>query len=372
VPLKDGSIADDSRIKVVLPTIRHILENNGKLIVASHLDRPKGKVVPGLSLAPVSERLSKLLGTNVGLVGQVGGSSAEEAVGNLAPGSAIMLENLRFDPREEENDDEFCRTLASYADVYVDDAFANAHRRHASNYGVTQYFAEKCGGLLMKKELEMLSEAMESFRRPLVVIMGGAKISTKVEALRNLSKKADRLLVGGAMALPFLQAEGLDIGNYKVEEGAAAQARSILESIERDKIVLPVDFMAAPSKNEGANARIVPATGIPSDEQALDIGPATIDRFVSELKGAATIVWNGPLGVCEVEPFDRGTLSIAQAIADRPAFTLVGGGDTASVLDRYGLTGRISYVSTGGGAFLEMLSGRELPAITALEEVVKA
>jgi phosphoglycerate kinase len=367
VPLEGGRVADDSRILSIIPTIRYSLEKGSKLIIVSHLDRPGGKTVPGLSLRPVCERLSEILGTKVGFINEVIGPKVDEAVEAMRSASAIMLENLRFDPGEEGNDDAFSEALASYADVYVDDAFADAHRHHASNVGVTKYFSEKGAGLLMRRELQMLGKTLDTPKRPLVVIIGGAKVASKIGVLDHLSKKADRLLLGGAMALPFLRAGGMGVGSYDVDAGTIAHAHSLLESVEYGKVVLPVDLVVADKKDEGAIAEVVSTGNIMPDKMTLDIGPRTVDRFVSEIQNAGTIVWNGPMGVFEMEPFSRGTRSIAEAIARSPAFSLVGGGDTNSAIDRYGLREKISYMSTGGGAFLEVLAGRELPAVEALE-----
>ncbi|NLK25907.1 MAG: phosphoglycerate kinase [Euryarchaeota archaeon] len=365
VPLDGGRVADDSRILAVLPTIRHILERNGRLIITSHLDRPGGKRVPGLSLRPVSERLSDILGKEVAFVEEVVGPDVSEAVGAMSPGSAIMLENLRFEPGEEKNDDALSKALASHADVYIDDAFANAHRSHASNVGVTKYLHDKGGGLLFKRELEMLEGALETPERAFVVVIGGAKVASKIGVLEHLSRRADRMLLGGTMALPFLKAGGAEVGNYALDERTIDQARSIMEGAGEDCIVLPVDFVVA--SGEGAAARVVSADDIEPDMQIGDIGPRTIEAFALEIENARTVVWNGPMGMFEMESFSRGTRSVAEAIARSPAFSLAGGGDTNRALDRYGLREEISYVSTGGGAFLEILAGRELPAVQALE-----
>ncbi len=360
VPLRNGAVADDSRINAILPTVRYILEKGGMPIVCSHLDRPGGKRVPELSLRPVSERLSELTGEKVTFVDEVIGTKAEDAASSMGNGSILMLENLRFDPGEEANDETFARSLASLADAYVDDAFANAHRAHASNVGVTRHIDDAAGGLLMKKELQALEGVLESPDRPLVVAIGGAKVSSKIATIEHLSRIADRLLLGGAMAFPFLRAQGIDVGDHRANGEAVERARRMLDE-RPGSIVLPEDFAV-----DDGGRREVDVDGLPADKNVLDIGERTIDRFASELKAAGTIVWNGPMGKFEQEGFDVGTRMIAEAIARSPAYSLVGGGDTDAALDRYGLSDRISYVSTGGGAFLEMLSGRELPAIKAL------
>jgi phosphoglycerate kinase len=360
VPLRDGVVADDSRINAILPTVQYILDRGGMPILCSHLDRPGGKRVPELSLRPVSERLSELTGEKVAFVDEIIGPRAEEAASSMTSGSMLMLENLRFDPGEEANDPAFARSLASLADVYVDDAFANAHRAHASNVGVTKYFEAKAGGLLMKKELQALEGVLESPDRPLVVAIGGAKVSSKIATIEHLSEIADRLLLGGAMAFPFLRAQGIDVGDHRADGEAVQRAKRMLDQ-RPDALVLPQDFAV-----DDGGRREVDVDELPKDQNVLDIGPRTIDRFASELKAAGTIVWNGPMGKFEQEGFEVGTRMVAEAIARSPAFSLVGGGDTNAALDRFAARGGISYVSTGGGAFLEMLSGRELPAIKVL------
>ena len=361
VPLRNGAVADDSRINAILPTVQFILENGGMPIICSHLDRPGGKRVPQYSLRPVSERLAELTGEKVAFVDEIAGPKAHNAASSMRSGSMLMLENLRFDQGEESNDPSFALSLASLADVYVDDAFANAHRAHASNVGVTKHIGETAGGLLMKKELQALEGVLESPERPLVVAIGGAKVSSKIATIEHLSQIADRLLLGGAMAFPFLRAMGIDVGDHRANGEAVERARRMLDE-RPDSIVLPEDFAV----DDGGRLE-VSVNELPADKDVLDIGPRTIDRFASELKAAGTIVWNGPLGKFEQEGFEVGTRMVAQAIARSQAYSLVGGGDTNAALDRYGVSGRISYVSTGGGAFLEMLSGRELPAVKALE-----
>jgi phosphoglycerate kinase len=329
-------------------------------IITSHLDRPGGKRVPELSLRPVSERLSELTGDKVAFVDEVTGPKAEAAASSLKEGSMLMLENLRFDPGEEVNDESFARSLASLADAYVDDAFANAHRAHASNVGVTRFIDDVAGGLLMKMELQALEGVLVAPERPLVVAIGGAKVSSKIATIEHLSKIADRLLLGGAMAFPFLRAKGIDVGDHRADGEAVERAKRMLDE-RPGSLVLPEDFAV-----DDGGRREVDVTGLPEDMNVLDIGPRTIDKFASELKAAGTIVWNGPMGKFEEEGFDVGTRMVAKAISASPAYSLVGGGDTNAALDRYEVRDRISYVSTGGGAFLEMLSGRELPAVKAL------
>lgn len=367
VPLKDGTVADDSRILAILPTVQYILENGGMPIICSHLDRPGGKRVPELSLKPVSERLSQLLGEKVVFVDEVIGPNVENVTSTMKQGSIVLLENLRFELGEENNDESFSRSLASLADAYVDDAFANAHRSHASNVGVTKYINDVGGGFLMRKELEALGGVLESPDRPLVVAIGGAKVSSKIDVIEHISQVADRLLLGGAMAFPFLRALGIDVGDHRADGEAAKKARQMLDE-RPDTLILPEDFAI-----DDHGRREVDVKNLPSNGNVLDIGSRTIDRFASELNTAGTIVWNGPMGKFEQEGFETGTRAVAEAIAQSSAYSLVGGGDTNAALERYSLMEQISYVSTGGGAFLQMLSGRGLPAVRALSiETIKA
>lgn len=370
VPMDDDQrITDDWRIRAALPTILYAIEQGSKVIVISHLDRPGGKIVPELSLAPVAVRLSQLLQKEVTFLNDIAGARDRKAVDRAPPGSVVMLENLRFNPGEESDSDDLARALADLADAYVDDAFANAHRTHASNVGVTRFLTDSGGGLLMRKELEALGRAMGSPERPRVAVVGGVKVESKIGVLVNLAKNVDGMLIGGAMASPFLKARGLDMGDSVVPEGSVQKASDLLTRAERQgvRIVLPTDLVVAGEKSDRAEGEVVPVNGVIKGKMALDIGPRTIRSFTDELGGAATIIWNGPLGAFEIEAFSEGTRAVGEAIARSPAYSLVGGGDTVLALNRYGLMDRISYVSTGGGAFLVALAGRELPAVQALD-----
>ena len=370
VPLDaNQNITDDTRIRSVLPTINYALDENAKIVIASHLGRPKGKVVETMSLAPVAKRLSRLLGKNVTLTKDVIGPEVKKTVAAMKPGDIVMLENLRFDAREEKNDEEFSRELASLADVYIDDAFGNAHRSHASNVGITK-FVKDCGaGFLMKKELTYFSKALEKPARPLVAIVGGSKVSGKLEAMANLINRVNKMIIGGGMAFTFLKAQGVEVGKSIVEPELIEKAREVLETAKNlgVKIYLPVDCVIAESKDSEAETKIVPIQEINPQWMGLDIGPATITLFTEALNNAKTIVWNGPMGVFEIDAFSRGTSALAHSVANSYALSIVGGGDTDVAIDKAGERDNMSYISTGGGAFLELLEGKELPAVKALK-----
>jgi len=371
VPL-DGNqnITDDTRIRSVLPTINYALDENAKIVIASHLGRPKGKFSEAMSLAPVAKRLSRLLGKNVTLTKDVIGPEVKNTVAAMKPGDIVMLENLRFDAREEKNDEEFSRELASLADVYIDDAFGNAHRSHASNVGITK-FVKNCGaGFLMKKELTYFSKALEKPARPLVAIVGGSKVSGKLEAMANLINRVNKMIIGGGMAFTFLKAQGVEVGKSIVEPELIEKAREVLETAKNlgVKVYLPVDCVIAESKDSEAETKIVPIQEINPQWMGLDIGPATITLFTEALNNAKTIVWNGPMGVFEIDAFSRGTSALAHSVAHSYALSIVGGGDTDVAIDKAGERDNMSYISTGGGAFLELLEGKELPAVKALKD----
>ncbi len=371
VPMDENSnVIDDRRIRAALPTINHALDEKGKIIIISHLGRPQGKFVDRLSLNPVARRLSRLLDKEVILAKDCIGSEVKNLVDNLRPGCVIMLENLRFHKEETENSDEFARELASFADVYIDDAFGNAHRVHASNVGITRY-AKECGmGFLMKKELNYFEKALENPFRPYVAIIGGAKVSDKLQVLINLVEKVDKMIIGGGMAFTFLKAMGHEVGTSLVEEDLINTARRGIE-IARNlgvKLYLPVDCVIAEKADPKAVTKIVPIQEIDPNWMGLDIGPATITLFAEVLHDAKTVMWNGPMGVFEIDAFSRGTFAMAHAVASSHALTIVGGGDTDVAVHQAGESDYITYISTGGGASLKLLEGKKLPAVEALNE----
>ena len=368
VPQDDkGTITDDTRIRLSLPTIRFAIKAGGKVILASHLGRPKGKREPKYSLAPVAERLSALLEKRVGLAGDCVGEEVQRQIGGMGDGDVLLLENLRFHPEEEKNDETFSRALASLCDVYINDAFGAAHRAHASTEGMTRFVKATGAGFLMMKEIESLEKALVSPQKPYVAIMGGAKVSDKIGLIQNLLDRVTTLLVGGGMAYTFLKAKGFDVGKSLVETDQIGFSLRLLEKAEgRMKFILPSDHLAAERMDERAERRIVKNGEIPVDWVCLDIGPETIRSFTGEIGSAKTIVWNGPMGVFEMEPFSRGTFAVAKAIADSSAFSIVGGGDSVAAVNQAGVADRISHISSGGGASLEFLEGKKLPGIEAL------
>ena len=370
VPLDSNlKITDDTRIRAGLPTLNYALDENAKVIITSHLGRPKGQVHPECSLAPVAKRLSRLLNKEVILIDDCVGPGVKQSIDGMKPGDVLLLENLRFHLEEEENDDHFAKELASFADVYVDDAFGNAHRSHASNVGITKY-AKVCGaGFLIKKELTYLKKALDKPARPFVAIIGGSKVSGKLEALVNLIEKVDKMIIGGGMAFTFLKALGYEVGQSIVEDDLIDKALQVMETSKklRVKLYLPVDFVIAEKKSAEAESKIVPVQEINGHWMGLDIGPATIMLFTEALSNAKTIVWNGPMGVFEIDAFGRGTAAMVHSVANSYAMTIVGGGDTDVAVHKTGESDKITFISTGGGASLELLEGKILPAIQALE-----
>ena len=369
VPLDGAAITDEKRIVEALPTIRYLKEAGARVILCSHLGRPKGKADPKYSLAPVAARLGELLGCPVPLAADVTGESARSLADSLRDGEVMLLENVRFDPREEKNDPAFARELASLAELYVNDAFGTAHRAHASTAGVTDYLPAVCG-FLIEKELSFLGGALEEPARPFAAILGGAKVSDKIGVIRSLLAKVDSLLIGGGMAYTFIKAQGGQIGGSLCEEDKLDLARELLAEAEEKGVclLLPVDTVIADAFREDAATRVVPAGQIPDGWQGLDIGPETRALFAAEVKQAATVVWNGPMGVFEMKPFAAGTEAVAKAMAESDAVTIIGGGDSAAAAAQMGVADRIRHISTGGGASLEFLEGKVLPGIACLED----
>lgn len=369
VPMNDeGQITDDTRIRAALPTIRTLLERGAAVILMSHLGRPKGKVVESLRLDPVARRLSELLGRPVGKVNDCVGPEAEAAARAMKPGDVLLLENLRFHPEEEKNDPDFARALAALADAYVNDAFGAAHRAHASTEAVARLLPA-AAGLLVLKELEIMGRALERPDRPFLAILGGAKVSDKIGVIENLLGKVDILAIGGGMAYTFLRARGYEIGRSLLDEERVPLAKRLLQEAEQKgvRLLLPVDVVVAPEISADAPTRVVPVDQIPADQQGLDIGPETAKILAEAVREAKTIVWNGPMGVFELEPFARGTRAVAMAMAQSDGVTIIGGGDSAAAVEQMGVASRMTHVSTGGGASLEFLEGRTLPGLAALE-----
>ena len=368
VPLDNGTITDDTRIRASLPTINLLRERGARLILASHLGRPKGQVQDSLRLEPVAHALEALLETEVAYARDVVGEEAHRVSANLEDGQVALLENLRFDPREEKNGRDFAGELAELADLYVNDAFGAAHRAHASTVGMTE-FLPSAAGLLLQAEVAALSRVVERPESPYALILGGAKVSDKIGVIDNLLETVDKVLIGGGMANTFLKAQGHDVGKSLVEEDNVDVARDVLERARAANVelLLPVDAVVAERMDANAAAREVNVDDVPSDMAIFDIGPSTVSMFAEALKTARTIVWNGPMGVFELQPFASGTKGVAQAVAESQGFTLVGGGDSVAAIEQIGLADKISHISTGGGASLEFLEGKSLPGIAALE-----
>lgn len=369
VPLDSSlNITDDIRIRATLPTINYALDAGAKVVIMSHLGRPKGKVAPEFSLAPVAKRLSRLVNKQVVMAKDCIGDEVKKLVQGMNAGCIVLLENLRFYAEEEKNNDEFAKELASLGDVYIDDAFGNAHRKHASNVGIVKYMKEYGAGFLIKQEFNYLKKSVENPARPFVAIIGGSKVSGKLEPLLNLIKKVDKMIIGGGMAFTFLKALGHEIGKSIFEEELMPKAHEIMETAKKlgVKFYLPVDCVIAEGMSADAETKIVPVQEINAKWMGLDIGPATITLFTEVLSNAKTVIWNGPMGVFEIDAFSRGTSALAHSVANSYALTIVGGGDTDVAIDKAGESDRITYISTGGGASIELLAGKSLPAIEAL------
>ena len=370
VPMdKQQNITDDMRIRAALPTIRYLIDRGAKIILVSHLGRPDG-ATEGLRMNPIAKRLEELLGRKVIKLNDCIGEEVETAISKMVSGEVVMLENVRFHPEEEENDAAFSKRLAALADVYVNDAFGTAHRAHASTEGVARILPGVCG-FLIRKELEIMGKSLDNPQRPFVAIIGGAKVSSKIMVIRNLARKVDTLIIGGGMIFTFLKAQGLEVGKSLVEEKFIEQAKGIwaeLKAMTRLKLIIPVDVVIATELAADAPSKVVPIDRIPADMMGVDIGPETVELFKEAILSAGTIIWNGPVGVFEIEAFARGTNEIARALASSKAVTIIGGGDSASAVEKAGVADQITHISTGGGASLEYLEGKELPGIAILQD----
>ena len=364
VPLENGRITDDNRIVAAMPTINYLREQGASVILCSHLGRPKGGPDPQFSLAPVAERLSDLIGRSVPLLPDCIGPNVVAHCASLSPGDVVLLENLRFHVEEEKNDESFARSLAGLAEIYVNDAFGTAHRAHASTEGVAHYLPA-VAGFLIEKEIAFLGKALDDPAKPFVAVMGGAKVSDKIQVIESLLPKIDRLLIGGGMAFTFIKAQGKEIGKSLLDADHLDYAKSLMES-QGSKIVLPLDFVCAPEFSADAPATVYRWDSLPSDQMGLDIGPETAEEFRKVVAEPGTVIWNGPMGVFEMEAFAAGTREVARGMAESQAITIVGGGDSAAAVEKFGFADKVSHVSTGGGASLEFLEGKELPGIAAL------
>lgn len=372
VPLKDGVITDENRITAALPTIKKLMNDGGRVILCSHMGKPKGVVKKELSLKPVAERLSVLLGKEVKFAADdtVVGENAKKAAAEMKDGDVILLENTRFRAEETKNEDNFSKELASLADIYVDDAFGSSHRAHCSTEGVTKFVKESAVGYLMEKEIEYLGNAVNNPVRPFAAILGGAKVKDKINVINNLLEKVDILIIGGGMAYTFLKAKGYEIGKSLLDEENIEFAKEMMKKAEEKKVqfLLPVDTVIVKEFDNDAESKIVDSDAIPAEWEGVDIGPKTRELFAQALKNAKTVVWNGPMGVFEMPNFAKGTVAVAQALADLDATTIIGGGDSAAAVNQLGFGSKMSHISTGGGASLEFLEGKELPGVAAVDD----
>lgn len=369
VPMKDGVISDETRIQAALPTIKYLLKNNARVILCSHLGRPKGEFNMKYSLAPVAKRLSELLGQEVVMASDVVGEDAKAKAAALQDGQAMLLENVRFHKEEEKNDEAFSKELASMAELYVNDAFGTAHRAHASTAGVASYLPA-VAGYLIGKELSVMGKALDNPERPFVAILGGAKVSDKIGVINNLLEKVDVLLIGGGMAYTFQKALGYEVGKSLLDAERVGLAKELMDKAKAKgiKLLLPLDVVAGQEFANDTPRKTFPVNGIPADWEGLDIGPETCKLFADEIKNAKTVIWNGPMGVFEFENFAAGTRAVAQAMADSNAITIIGGGDSAAAVEQMGYADKMTHISTGGGASLEFLEGLELPGVAALND----
>jgi len=369
VPLKDGIVTDPTRIKAALPTIKYLLDGGASLVVMTHLGRPKGEKKPEFSLAPVAKEFEKLLGSKVTLASDVIGDGVKAQVASLKPGDVLLLENVRYYKEEEKNDPEFAKMLASYGDIYVNDAFGTAHRAHASTEGVSHYLPSYAG-FLIEKEVKFMAPLLENPEKPFVAVIGGSKVSSKITVLESLVRTCDTIVIGGGMAYTFLKVQGHKIGKSLVEDDYLETASSFLKKASEKgvKVILPVDHVCASEFSENAKAVPVDSIDIPGEMMGMDIGPKTVSAICAEIKGAKSVVWNGPMGVFEFKQFAKGTEEVAKALAASDATSVVGGGDSVAAINKFGLADKISHVSTGGGASLEFLEGKTLPGIKALEK----
>ncbi|KOR80991.1 MULTISPECIES: phosphoglycerate kinase [Peribacillus] len=370
VPMQDGKISDDTRIKAALPTISYLTEQGAKVILASHLGRPKGQVVEELRLAPVAERLSELSGKDVQKAEEAYGETVQSIIDNMQNGEILLLENVRFYPGEEKNDQELAKSFAALADVYVNDAFGAAHRAHASTEGIAHHLPA-VAGLLMEKELSVLGKALSNPERPFTAIIGGAKVKDKIGVIENLLEKVDHLIIGGGLGYTFIKAQGHEIGNSLLEEDKIELAKSFIESAKEKgvKLHLPIDAVVTAEFSPDAETDNVDIDAIPNDKMALDIGPKTSELFADVIKSSKLVIWNGPMGVFEFDKFANGTRTVAQALAEaNDTYSIVGGGDSAAAAEKFGLAEKMSHISTGGGASLEFMEGKELPGVVALND----
>ncbi|SDC15489.1 phosphoglycerate kinase [Terribacillus halophilus] len=369
VPMENGTVTDDTRIKAALPTIKHLVDQGAKVILASHLGRPKGEVKDDLRLDPVAQRLSDLLDKEVAKVDQVHGEEVSQAVAQLADGDVLLIENVRFEPGEEKNDPELAKAFASLADVYVNDAFGAAHRAHASTAGIAEHLPA-VAGLLLERELEVLGKALSEPERPFTAIIGGAKVKDKIGVIDHLLDKVDNLIIGGGLAYTFIKARGFEIGKSLLEEDKIELAKEFMQKA-KDKgvnMVMPVDVIVADDFSEDANKREVSIEEIPADWEALDIGPKTREKYKQIVQDSKLIIWNGPMGVFELNAFSGGTKAVGEALAEGEGFSIIGGGDSAAAVEKFDLADKMDHISTGGGASLEFMEGKELPGVAALDD----